>query len=52
MSLHASAIPTNENASVKSRDTVPELYRQIQFHEEERKVMLKKLVETDKEKVK
>ena len=51
MSLHASSVPTNENATTKPHDTVPELHRQLQYQEEEKKAVLKKLIETDKEKV-
>ena len=54
MSLHASSVPTNERRcveAVESGDTVPDLRRQIQFQEEERLAILKKLIETDKEKV-
>ena len=52
MSLHASSVPANDNAVLRSHDSVPELHRQLQFQEEERKMTLKKLIETDKEKVK
>ena len=51
MSLHASSVPANDNALLKSHDKVSELHRQIQFQEEEKKAVLEKLIDTDKEKV-
>jgi len=50
LSLHASAVPTDDSA-VARVSAIPELQRQIRFAEEECKVVLQRLVESEKQKV-
>lgn len=53
MSLHASSVRPNESLGTKPRDSdsIAELCRQLQFQQEEKKVILRKLMETNKERV-
>nr|CAB3266474.1 protein SOGA3-like [Phallusia mammillata] len=50
MSLHASSVPAEpEPPSSTHRQTIPELQRQVRFYDEERKAVLTRLVEVEKE---